>query len=541
MDKRNVANGAFALPGLAQQGKKPFGGKFSPNKTRDTARVYASSTPKGGKDFAGLDDSSSLIDEQGRFLSPSSDFSLEHLTKSRPRSQGRRTPSPYARRKSWREDEEDSLPKSDAEPIFVRERGKDRERVPWDNKKEPDDLLESSKSKQKFSKRFGSDLSDGQGLGDLPPPLPPAPPPPEFGEGFEESSGQAIFTAGKLPETKLSSMSTKMDYHRPEVISKACSELNQSTLGKQDEITQERTTSDPKRPKISGDSNMNKLVMPMTRTTPALSLGSRENSSTFRVVDHSRGPVELEKSSSTRRRRFKPVTLPDGSESGSGAAESADENLTRSCSRSKNLFDSWLETSWERAPTTNRVSSSLRTDQHFVSASKSKSTDPQIVWDGGRKGSSEGLKKRDGHGYSTGKAETNFTVDSGHGGRIRGGKSDAPDMGRNDPSRHQLDSVDVRILPEAHHNIVSRNPPTFTRSDSPHEQGYDDSVDFPERGKQNGISVGFSHRIAQSGTEKKQRKAPAGVEGSEELQGDNGIVLEVGDLQQYDNGGEEIG
>ena len=102
MAKRNLPSSAFALPGLTTTGtgsRKPLGihntkqidDGYSFIPTTNVAQKYENSDQ--------LNDRITLVDDQGVLLAPQTAHTLEHLTKSRPRSSGRRSPSPFARRK----------------------------------------------------------------------------------------------------------------------------------------------------------------------------------------------------------------------------------------------------------------------------------------------------------------------------------------------------------------------------------------------------------------------------------------------------------
>lgn len=99
MAKRALSPGAFALPGLSKDTKKTYGVSstrdgFGFNSASNVSRTNA----RGSKSY-NSNDSSSLVDERGSFLPPHTEHTLENLTKTRPRSPGRRSPSPLARRK----------------------------------------------------------------------------------------------------------------------------------------------------------------------------------------------------------------------------------------------------------------------------------------------------------------------------------------------------------------------------------------------------------------------------------------------------------
>lgn len=95
MAERGLTPSAFALPGLSKDSKKPFG--FSGVREDYGSRSVANETRVRAKDD--LEESSSLVDELGTLLPPLTEYTLENLTKSRPRSPRRRSPSPLARRK----------------------------------------------------------------------------------------------------------------------------------------------------------------------------------------------------------------------------------------------------------------------------------------------------------------------------------------------------------------------------------------------------------------------------------------------------------
>lgn len=111
MAKRALPPSAFALPGLSKDTKRPFGfsardGGFSGFSSANNV----SRTNARGSKLENLNDSLSLLDERGSLLPPQSEHTLQNLTKTRPRSPGRRSPSPLARRKF--EDEADNNPQT---------------------------------------------------------------------------------------------------------------------------------------------------------------------------------------------------------------------------------------------------------------------------------------------------------------------------------------------------------------------------------------------------------------------------------------------
>ena len=95
MAKRGFTPSAFALPGLSKDSNKPFG--FSVMREDHGSRSIANVNRVSAKD--NLEESSSLVDELGSLLPPQTEYTLENLTKTRPRSPRRRSPSPLARRK----------------------------------------------------------------------------------------------------------------------------------------------------------------------------------------------------------------------------------------------------------------------------------------------------------------------------------------------------------------------------------------------------------------------------------------------------------
>lgn len=95
MAKRGFTPSAFALPGLSKDSNKPFG--FSVVREDHGSRSIANVNRVSAKD--NLEESSSLVDELGSLLPPQTEYTLENLTKTRPRSPRRRSPSPLARRK----------------------------------------------------------------------------------------------------------------------------------------------------------------------------------------------------------------------------------------------------------------------------------------------------------------------------------------------------------------------------------------------------------------------------------------------------------
>ena len=99
MAKRTLPPNAFALPGLSKDTKKPFGVSstrdgFGFNSANNVPRANARGSKSDNSNH-----SSSLVDERGSLLPAHTEHTLENLTKTRPRSPGRRSPSPLARRK----------------------------------------------------------------------------------------------------------------------------------------------------------------------------------------------------------------------------------------------------------------------------------------------------------------------------------------------------------------------------------------------------------------------------------------------------------
>lgn len=99
MAKRTLPPSAFALPGLAKDSKKPFGVSSTREGFGFSSANNVSRTNARSSKLQNLNDSSSLVDGRGSLLPPQTEHTLENLTKTRPRSPGRRTPSPLARRK----------------------------------------------------------------------------------------------------------------------------------------------------------------------------------------------------------------------------------------------------------------------------------------------------------------------------------------------------------------------------------------------------------------------------------------------------------
>lgn len=108
MHKRTVLSGAFALPGLANDSQKSTPRDRISRKRRDidqysveieTPRTTKTSA-KGTKTRNTYDDTSSLVDRRGEFLPQSTNGRLKHLTKSRPRSPARRPGSNTTRNRS---------------------------------------------------------------------------------------------------------------------------------------------------------------------------------------------------------------------------------------------------------------------------------------------------------------------------------------------------------------------------------------------------------------------------------------------------------
>ena len=99
MAKRTLPPNAFALPGLSKDTKKSFGVSstrdgFGFNSANNVPRTNARGSKSDNSNH-----SSSLVDERGSLLPAHTGHTLENLTKTRPRSPGRRSPSPLARRK----------------------------------------------------------------------------------------------------------------------------------------------------------------------------------------------------------------------------------------------------------------------------------------------------------------------------------------------------------------------------------------------------------------------------------------------------------
>ena len=95
MAKRGLPPSAFALPGLSKDAKKPLG---FPS-TRESYGISSATNVTRANAKENLDNSLSLVDEQGSLLPPQTEHTLENLTKTRPRSPRRRSPSPLERRK----------------------------------------------------------------------------------------------------------------------------------------------------------------------------------------------------------------------------------------------------------------------------------------------------------------------------------------------------------------------------------------------------------------------------------------------------------
>lgn len=99
MAKRTLPPSAFALPGLAKDTKRPFGVSSTREDFGFSSANRVSRTNARSSELENVNDTSSLVDERGSLLPPHTEHTLENLTKTRPRSPGRRTPSPLARRK----------------------------------------------------------------------------------------------------------------------------------------------------------------------------------------------------------------------------------------------------------------------------------------------------------------------------------------------------------------------------------------------------------------------------------------------------------
>ena len=90
---------AFALPGLSKDTTKRFGVSSARDGLGFSSASNVSRTNARGSKSDNSNDSTSLVDERGSLLPPHTNHTLENLTKTRPRSPGRRSPSPLARRK----------------------------------------------------------------------------------------------------------------------------------------------------------------------------------------------------------------------------------------------------------------------------------------------------------------------------------------------------------------------------------------------------------------------------------------------------------
>lgn len=90
---------AFALPGLSKDTTKRFGVSSARDGLGFSSANNVSRTNARGSKSDNSNDSTSLVDERGSLLPPHTNHTLENLTKTRPRSPGRRSPSPLARRK----------------------------------------------------------------------------------------------------------------------------------------------------------------------------------------------------------------------------------------------------------------------------------------------------------------------------------------------------------------------------------------------------------------------------------------------------------
>lgn len=90
---------AFALPGLSKDTTKRFGVSSARDGLGFSSANNVSRTNTRGSKSDSSNDSTSLVDERGSLLPPHTNHTLENLTKTRPRSPGRRSPSPLARRK----------------------------------------------------------------------------------------------------------------------------------------------------------------------------------------------------------------------------------------------------------------------------------------------------------------------------------------------------------------------------------------------------------------------------------------------------------
>jgi len=100
MAKRPLPASAFALPGLSKpDSKKPYGLSSSRGDNFSSSSKNLSSKNGRASTADNLNDSSSLVDNKGSLLPPKTEHTLDNLTKTRPRSPGRRSLSPLARRK----------------------------------------------------------------------------------------------------------------------------------------------------------------------------------------------------------------------------------------------------------------------------------------------------------------------------------------------------------------------------------------------------------------------------------------------------------
>ena len=379
MDK-SVPYSAFPLPGLASEGKKPY--KRIATHGFQTTSPNSAACPGDSNHHNRLPDALSLVDENGLFLPPRSEQSLEHLTKSRPRSHGRRSPSPSARRKFETPDYGSFSINDVVKPVAQTpgsEIGKDSSPERKGRRLSSSSNSESRERKSRGKKYVSvkNDLKGNRDFGDLPPPLPLSPPPLDGIPSDPEKESRNFVvdelktsvirkfpssSASATQTNNSSSMSTKMDLPRVGVDISPSRNTVFNSEGNTGRIPVSNL------PNLSGDSfsknNRTDLSKGSSYDRQA-SFDSGINSLVSQSPKYQRRSVELEKSSSTRRRRFKPVAIPDASEADAQLFETLPHSVESSsqsdifmvdklnrtfprATTSKSLFETWLESSQGR-------------------------------------------------------------------------------------------------------------------------------------------------------------------------------------------------
>lgn len=148
MAKRPLPSSAFALPGLSKPDtKKPYGLSSSRGDYFSSSSKNLSPRNEKGSVKDNLNGSSSLVDNKGSLLPPQTEHTLDNLTKTRPRSPGRRSPSPLARRKF----EHDSLVREPVDSFNSSLEADNFEKASKDHKDVPNARLNALKERTTFS------------------------------------------------------------------------------------------------------------------------------------------------------------------------------------------------------------------------------------------------------------------------------------------------------------------------------------------------------------------------------------------------------